>query len=167
MVLPIISGPVKELLPFSTSLPTFSPSPLRVLHQSMASVILREERSAAQMTSSLTALALAPGVLNTAMPCSEHLSIGILLTPAPARAIARSPSENCISCIDAERTIMAAGSFALSVQLYFAGSKRSVPHFAILLSVNISVMASPPQLFFSNSFMKSTSCSTPSIGMAL
>ena len=144
MVLPFISGPANELLPFSTSLPTLSPSPLRVLHQSIASTTLREARRAAQITSSFTAFAFAPGVLNTAMPCSEHLSIGILFTPAPARAIAKRPAPNCISCIEAERTIIAAGSSALSVQTYFALSKRSVPHFAILLSVNISFISLSP-----------------------
>ena len=39
-------------------------------------------------TSSATALALAPGVLKTTMPCSLHRSRGMLLTPAPARAVA-------------------------------------------------------------------------------
>ena len=41
-----------------------------------------------QITSSFTALALAPGVLNTAMPASEQRSKGMLLTPEPARAMA-------------------------------------------------------------------------------
>ena len=43
----------------------------------------------AHSTSSLTALALAPGVLNTAMPDSEQRSMGMLLTPTPALAMAR------------------------------------------------------------------------------
>ena len=42
------------------------------------------------MTSSLTALALAPGVLNTTMPRLLYSAIGTLLTPAPARAAATS-----------------------------------------------------------------------------
>ena len=49
---------------------------------------LREEAINAVNTSSFTAFALAPGVLKTTIPCSVHLSTGILLTPAPARAIA-------------------------------------------------------------------------------
>ena len=39
-------------------------------------------------TSSFTAFALAPGVLNTTTPASAHLSSGMLFTPAPARATA-------------------------------------------------------------------------------
>ena len=48
----------------------------------------------AAMTSSFTALALAPGVLNTTIPFSEQRSMGMLLVPAPARAMARRDSEN-------------------------------------------------------------------------
>ena len=43
----------------------------------------------AAMTSSFTALAFAPGVLNTTMPFSEQRSMGMLLVPVPARAMAR------------------------------------------------------------------------------
>lgn len=70
-----------------------------------------------------------------------------------------------VKCSGGKKKILA--RTAQAAKPHRSHSKRSVPHFAILLSVNISVMASPPQLFFSNSFMKSTSCSTPSIGMAL
>ena len=48
-------------------------------------------RSAAN-TSSLTELALAPGVLNTTMPRLEQASTGTLLTPTPARATATTLS---------------------------------------------------------------------------
>ncbi|MBQ7266938.1 MAG: hypothetical protein IJR11_01075, partial [Synergistaceae bacterium] len=54
-------------------------------------------------TSSLTLLAFAPGVLKTTIPCSEHFSIGILLTPAPALAIALSPSGKVMLFISDER----------------------------------------------------------------
>ena len=49
---------------------------------------LREESIKAAKTSSFTALELAPGVLKTTTPLSVHKSMGMLLTPAPAREIA-------------------------------------------------------------------------------
>ena len=45
-------------------------------------------------TSSFTALALAPGALNTGMPRFESAATGMLLTPAPARPTARSDGPN-------------------------------------------------------------------------
>ena len=63
-----------------------------------------------QSTSSLTELALAPGVLNTTMPSSAQRSSGMLLTPAPARAMARSPAGKVISFMSAERTSTPAAS---------------------------------------------------------
>ena len=66
-------------------------------------------------TSSLTELALAPGVLKTTMPASEQRSSGMLLTPAPARATARRLAGKSMSCILAERTMMPAASSRLSV----------------------------------------------------
>ena len=44
----------------------------------------------AQMTISLTAFALAPGVLKTTTPFSEHSEILMLFVPAPAREIANN-----------------------------------------------------------------------------
>ena len=41
------------------------------------------------MTSSLTALELAPGELNTTTPFLAYSSMGMLFTPAPQRAMAR------------------------------------------------------------------------------
>ena len=41
------------------------------------------------ITSSFTALAFEPGVLNTGMPSSVSSSTGMLLVPAPHRAMAR------------------------------------------------------------------------------
>ena len=46
----------------------------------------------AATTSSFTAFALAPGVLKTGIPRSLHRARGMLLTPAPARAIAVTES---------------------------------------------------------------------------
>ena len=109
-VLPVISGPTNWLLPFSTFLPISSPLPLRVFAHSMPSTTFLEASSRPVRTSSLTALALAPGVLKTQMPCSVHLSLGILLVPAPALAIASRLSPNSMSCMAAERTRIASGS---------------------------------------------------------
>ena len=108
-VLPAISGPTKEDFPFSTSLPTSSPFPFNVPAHSMPGTILREVNNKAAITSSFTAFALAPGVLNTTIPSCTHLSTGILLVPAPARAIASRFLLNSISCIAAERTRIASG----------------------------------------------------------
>ena len=49
-------------------------------------------------TASLTAFALAPGVLKTTIPAAVASSIGILLVPAPARAIALRLSGNVVPC---------------------------------------------------------------------
>ena len=58
----------------------------------------REASSIAAATNSLTALALAPGVLNTGMPRSLQAARGMLLTPAPARAMAVTESSISASC---------------------------------------------------------------------
>lgn len=44
----------------------------------------------AAMTSSLTALAFAPGVLKTGIPSSVILGTGMLFTPAPQRTMHRT-----------------------------------------------------------------------------
>ncbi len=61
------------------------------------------------ITSSLTALAFAPGALKTTMPFSDMASTGMLLTPAPARPIALTESATGSSCILKDRSIMASG----------------------------------------------------------
>ena len=91
-ILPEISGPTNWLLPFSTAFSTSAPAPACARTQSAPSVIFREASSRAHTASSFTALALAPGVLNTTMPASEQRSMGMLLVPAPARATARRAS---------------------------------------------------------------------------
>ena len=48
----------------------------------------RWDRSSPTITSSFTAFALAPGVLNTTTPRSDSSATGMLLTPAPARPTA-------------------------------------------------------------------------------
>ena len=77
------------------------------------------------ITSSLTPLALAPGVLNTTIPLSAHLSSGILLTPAPARAIALTFVPSSISCILALLTSTTSASLISSVTVYFSSKPLS------------------------------------------
>ena len=52
----------------------------------MPSIIPREESNMPHITSSFTAFAFAPGVLNTTIPCLVASSIGMLFVPEPARA---------------------------------------------------------------------------------
>ena len=171
-VLPLISGPAKLDLPFSTFLETSSPLPLRVSHHFEPAIILREERNSAQRTSSLTALAFAPGVLNTHIPFPVHLSTGMLLYPAPALAIESTLDGISVSCMDAERTITASGEAQSSVQKYFSASNLPRPAADILLRVKILYIQNQPlteyqALSASNFSINSTSFLTPSIGIAL
>jgi hypothetical protein len=62
------------------------------------------------ITSSFTALAFAPGVLNTATPRALSAATGMLFTPAPARPIARTLAGIAVACRSAERSRMASGS---------------------------------------------------------
>ena len=83
------SGPTNWLLPFSTAAATSAPEPAWSFTQSAPPTTSREASSRAHTVSSFTALALAPGVLNTTIPASEQRAMGMLLVPAPARAMAR------------------------------------------------------------------------------
>ena len=78
-----------------------------LLAQVIPSYRLRLERNREAITSSFTPLALAPGVLNTTIPFSAHASTGMLLTPAPARAITFTLSGSSMSCIFALLTRIA------------------------------------------------------------
>jgi hypothetical protein len=60
-------------------------------------------------TSSFTALAFAPGALNTGTPRALIASTGMLLVPAPARPMARTLAGISIECMSAERTSTATG----------------------------------------------------------
>ena len=77
-------------------------------------------------TSSATALALAPGVLNTTMPCSLQRSNGMLFTPAPARAIASRLSLKVVFKRSALRTRIPSGASASTeTSNWFLGSFAS------------------------------------------
>ncbi len=72
---------------------------------------LRAAMSMPASTSSFTALAFAPGALNTGMPRLLSAATGMLLTPAPARPTAFSEGPNSNLCRSWERTSTANGSF--------------------------------------------------------
>jgi hypothetical protein len=55
-------------------------------------------------------LALAPGALNTGTPRALIAGTGMLLVPAPARAMALTLSGMAIACMSAERTSTASGA---------------------------------------------------------
>ena len=110
--LPRISGPANADFPFSTCF-EMSAVPFSVCAHSIAGTIFLDVKSSAASTSSFTALAFAPGVLNTTMPASAHFSTGMLFTPAPALAIASRLLGNSMSCMAAERTKMPSG-FSIS-----------------------------------------------------
>ena len=169
-VLPASSQPANAPLPASTSF-AISARFSTALAQLIPSTMPRDASSSAQTASSLTALALAPGVLNTTTPASAHFSTGILLTPAPARAMASSSGLRGISCSLAERTIMASGAATSSPTVYLP-SKTAVPTLAILFISLIFIRKFSSYTYFfrfsaANFFMNATSFSTPSMGMAL
>ena len=95
---------MKADLPFSTTVETSTPEAACSRTQRMAPGISREPISMAQITSSFTALALAPGVENTGIPAAAQRSRGMLLTPTPARAMASRLGVNSKSSSLAERT---------------------------------------------------------------
>ncbi len=67
--------------------------------------------------SSFTALELAPGVLNTTTPWRAKRSIGMLLKPAPARAMASMPWGRVISCMEELRMMMPSASLMSSTMV--------------------------------------------------
>ena len=75
-----------------------------------ASGRLRAASSMPASTSSFTAFAFAPGALNTGAPREFIVATGMLLVPAPARAIAFTLAGIDMACMSAERTSTASGS---------------------------------------------------------
>ncbi len=110
---PSISFPANAFLAFSTSFAMVASS-LCSFTQSIPPMISLEAKSIPAITNSFTPLALAPGVLNTTIPCSAHLSRGILFTPAPALPMAFKDGSNSISCITALLTKIASAPSGVS-----------------------------------------------------
>ena len=113
MLFPASSCPAKAFFAFSVVF-AMSASPAFSFTQRMPPFTSRDASSMPHSTSSFTELAFAPGVLKTTMPLSVQRSIGMLLTPAPARAMARRSFGNSISFMSAERTSTPAASSMLS-----------------------------------------------------
>ena len=114
--LPITSVPANFFFSFSAAL-AMSALSLDALTHSIPPTTSRAANSMPAITSSFTPLALAPGVLNTTIPFSAHLSRGMLLTPAPALATASRFSGSSSSCMEALRTRTPSASFILSITL--------------------------------------------------
>jgi hypothetical protein len=74
-----------------------------------AGITLRAARSSAANTSSFTALAFAPGALNTGTPRFDISATGMLFVPAPARPIALTLAGIGMACMSCERTRIASG----------------------------------------------------------
>ena len=87
--------------------------PAKVFTQALACTTGRLAINKLKIANSRTALALAPGVLNTTIPFSVMAGIGILFVPAPARATAFTEPGISILCISAERSKIASG-FSIS-----------------------------------------------------
>src|SRR5712691_1651732 len=136
-VCPGSSEPANCLLPSSTcssnSEEVFNPRT-----KSRAGARLRAARSMPARTSSFTALAFAPGALNTGTPRFDSVPTGMLFTPAPARPTALREGPNSCLCRSAERTRMACGSFASVTTAYCSAGKRFRPTWAMLFSTRIS-----------------------------
>ncbi len=94
-------------------------------------------------TSSLTALALAPGVLKTTTPRSVQASMGILLTPAPARAMA--VTEGPMSDVESLKLLnkMASGVLISLLTSKQSRLSRSRPLAEIALYVRTLYMSLP------------------------
>ena len=95
--------------------------------------------SSAASTSSFTALALAPGALNTGTPRFDISATGMLLVPAPARPIACTLGANAASraCRASARGWRRARSTALADDVARARESGRGPGSAIWLSVRI------------------------------
>ena len=105
---------------------------------------LRAAISMPAITSSFTALAFAPGALNTGTPRLLIASTGMLLVPAPARRSRARVGGIAIACMSCERTRIASGSAILDADLVaLARQTRSRPTLEMLLSVRTLERAQP------------------------
>jgi hypothetical protein len=108
-VRPGSSKPTKFFLPFSTAASMAASSPLKPRANCHAGPMLRAASNMPASTSSFTAFAFAPGVLNTGMPRFASAATGMLFVPAPARATASTDSGKGSLCMSAERTSTPSG----------------------------------------------------------
>mmetsp|Transcript_29713 Transcript_29713/g.64336 ORF Transcript_29713/g.64336 Transcript_29713/m.64336 type:complete len:201 (+) Transcript_29713:844-1446(+) len=134
-VLPITSRPPNRALSFST-LSRASPCCPRSFMWLIPSTTRRDPSSMPQITSSFTALALAPGVLKTGMPSSVMRATGMLLTPDPHLAIARQVlgTSSSLSLWERKRMAWALAPLMPSGRTsYFSSPKRPRPLVLILL----------------------------------
>mmetsp|Transcript_22884 Transcript_22884/g.58354 ORF Transcript_22884/g.58354 Transcript_22884/m.58354 type:complete len:204 (-) Transcript_22884:139-750(-) len=103
------------------------------------STMPRDASSMAQMTSSLTALALAPGVLNTGTPSSVIFCTGMLFTPAPQRTMQRTVCGTSSTLSWWLRSMMAMGDCGSLVSspdtTYLPAGKRDRPTGEMALKV--------------------------------
>ena len=182
-VLPAISGPVNSFLPASTAFSTLSQLSFSPCTQVAPAMMRLEDANSPARTSSFTAFAFAPGVLNTGTPFCVHFSMGMLFVPAPARATASRLSFSSILCISKLRRMMPSGFSAFSSITKFCSGSFASPVFAMLFKVRMvyimsllfrykkRVVCHDPFGFYlfsiSNFFMNSTNFSTPSMGIAL
>ena len=137
---PAISVPANLFFSFSVFFAT-SASSLADFAHSMPPAMSLAASNIPAITSSFTPLALAPGVLNTTIPCSAHFSNGILFTPAPALAIAFNEAGSSKSCMAALLTRTASASAKLSTVSYLS-SNKSKPTAAIGFKQLIFVISS-------------------------
>ena len=110
-VFPANSLPTNCFLPSSTAfdIVAWSVRCPNVLTKFAPCTTPRALKTSAAITNSFTAFAFAPGVLKTGMPRSVQTATGILFTPAPALAIARTVSGNLSAPMVALRTKIASG----------------------------------------------------------
>src|SRR5690606_6421085 len=90
-------------------------------------------------TSSLTALAFAPGALNTGTPRPLIAATGMLLVPAPARAIARTDRGIVVECRSAERSRIASGEARSGPTAYRGAGSSASPLSEIWFSTSTRI----------------------------
>ena len=142
-VFPNNSSPSKLDFPFSTICTTSSSLPFCPCTQFIPCTIFLDEIINDAIASSFTAFALAPGVLNTTIPLSVHLSTGILLTPTPALATAFNLGGNSILFILKLLIKIASGFVISEATSYFSVGNSLKPFDEILFNfctvyINIS-----------------------------
>ena len=123
-----------------------SSSPLFSLTHSIEPRRSLAAKSIIAIVNSLTAFALAPGVLKTTTPSSANLSKGILLTPAPALATHKTLFGNSISCIAALLTITASALSILSVDTSYSLGNTFNPIGDILFKQKTFIICVPLQI---------------------